>query len=148
MIGSIASGAIKTVKGVTSHIPKGTVGAGLNLYFGIEQYKDARKEGDSKLVSMAKSLGTFAMGEMMGLAYFPLMLAPLGVQLAGASATNKLNVVSGGYGQKGKFGSGYFDMSQAGYTMRQRSLNAIQQNGLNLNSALGNEARTYFRSST
>ena len=49
------------------------------------------------------------------------------------------------YLQRGKFGSGHFNMTEAGYTMRQRSLNAIRNNGLNLNSALGNEARQYFR---
>ena len=50
------------------------------------------------------------------------------------------------YRQKGKLGSGYFNMTDTGYTMRQRSLNAIRSNGLNTQSVLGNEARTYFRS--
>jgi hypothetical protein len=52
--------------------------------------------------------------------------------------------MSQAYNQRGKFGSGLFAMTQAGYTMRQRSLNAIRQNGINLNSALGNEARNFF----
>ena len=46
---------------------------------------------------------------------------------------------------RGKLGSGHFEMTEAGYTMRQRSLNAIRNNGINTQSALGNEARTYYR---
>ena len=52
--------------------------------------------------------------------------------------------MSQAYNQRGKFGSGLFRMTQAGYTMRQRSLNAIRQNRVNLDSALGNEARNFF----
>ena len=36
-------------------------------------------------------------------------------------------------------------MTESGYTMRQRSLNAIRSNGMNIQSALGNEARQYVR---
>ncbi len=61
---------------------------------------------------------------------------------------NTGDVMGRAYRQRGKIGSGYFAMTQAGYTMRQRSLNAIRQNGLNTQSVLGNEARTYFRASS
>lgn len=145
MIGAVASGAIKTVKAV---VPPGTTGAVLNGYFGVKDYKMAREQGNSKLMSLGKAVGTFAMGEMMGMAFLPMTLAPVAVQMLNVSAQHKMDAINKkGYEQRGKLGSGYFDMNQAGYTMRQRSLNAIQSNGLNLNSALGNEARTYYRSS-
>lgn len=69
-----------------------------------------------------------------------------GVQMLGAAQQNTAQKMSQAYSSKGKFGSGHFEMSEAGYTMRQRSLNAIRQNGLNTQSILGNEARTYYRS--
>ena len=47
----------------------------------------------------------------------------------------------------GRVGSGHFNMSQAGYTMRQRAMNQIRSNGQNINSVLGNEARNYLKSS-
>ena len=43
-------------------------------------------------------------------------------------------------------GSGRFDMSNAGYTMRQRSIEKMRSTGMNINSVLGNEARNYMRS--
>ena len=49
-----------------------------------------------------------------------------------------------GYNDVKGLGSGHFDMTEKGYTMRQRSLNAIRSNGANLNSAFGNEARNYY----
>lgn len=51
------------------------------------------------------------------------------------------------YTGSGRVGSGYFNMSGAGYTMRQRAMNQIRQNGQNINSVLGNEARNYLKSS-
>lgn len=75
-----------------------------------------------------------------------LALAPAIGQIAGVSMEQNTKVQSKALSQRGKIGSGYFNMSDSGYTMRQRSLNAIRSNGLNTQSVLGNEARTYFRS--
>lgn len=123
------------------------IGDAVNVYGGISDYKRARQQGNSQAMSVAKSVGTFAFYEMMG----PWGLAVAGVQVVGAlgSATTQhtTNEMKKAYGSVGKFGSGYFNMSNAGYTMRQRSLNAIRSNGLNTQSALGNEARTYYRGS-
>ena len=122
-------------------------GDAINIVAGVSDYKRARKQGDSRAVSVAKAIGTFAFYEFMG----PYGLALAGVQIAGsltsAYGQNSAKTMSQAYASKGKFGSGYFNMTEAGYTMRQRSLNAIRQNGLNTQSALGNEARTYFRGS-
>ena len=123
------------------------IGDVLNIVGGIADYKDARSQGDSRAISLAKSVGSFAFYEMLG----PWAIPVVGVQVAGAllpaTGEHTAKTMAKGYGQKGKFGSGYFDMTQAGYTMRQRSLNAIRSNGLNTQNALGNEARTYFRGS-
>ena len=84
---------------------------------------------------------------MLGMWMIPIGLAQgvgTGLLAAGehtAMAQNKF------YDKSGKFGSGYVNMTDAGYTMRQRSLNAIRANGLNMNSVFGNEARTYYTNS-
>lgn len=138
----------------------------LNGVFAVSDYKAAREQGDGVVKSAVKAGASFAWGEFfyggmssavtngltkvgLGAMSMPvtmgLMLAPAAAQLAGASIEQNSRVKKQFYSQKGKFGSGYFDMSQAGYTMRQRSLNAIHSNGLNTQSVLGNEARTYFR---
>lgn len=84
-------------------------------------------------------------------ASFAVTMAPAllqtGAQLSMAYMENTTRIMNNAYAQRGRFGSGHFDMTEAGYTMRQRSLNAIRQNGLNTQSVLGNEARTYYRSS-
>ena len=151
------------------------IGDGINVVMGVSDYKNAREQGNNRAVSVAKAAGSFAWGEMLfggvgsmiekgvataGLtggkalaatiggnlaftaAYMAVTVAP---QIASTAWQHNTQVMSKGYNSNGKFGSGYFDMTEAGYTMRQRSLNAIRQNGLNTQSALGNEARTYFR---
>ena len=144
------------------------IGDGINVIFGVSDYKHAREQGDNRAVSLAKAAGSFAWGEMLfggvnsaitkagltgGLAiganlvftaaYMGVTVAP---QIASTMWQHNTSMTAKGYSSKGKLGSGYFDMTEAGYTMRQRSLNAIRQNGLNTQSVLGNEARTYFRS--
>ena len=146
-----------------------------NAYFAISAYKHSREEGKGVAVSTAKAVGNMVWTEMYfstmnrgidnlintlpGIRKLPgigklgvqtaLMFVPTliggGIQAYGAIAEQNTKVMEQGYAQKGKFGSGYFDMSEAGYTMRQRSLNAIRSNGLNTQSVFGNEARTYFR---
>jgi hypothetical protein len=151
------------------------IGDAFNVISGISDYKDAREEGNSKAMSVAKAAGSFVWGEMVfggasaaiekGLAKTALsagtktalgIAGNVGFMLAYTAVTGGAQVMSIAgqhtastmgqqYRNKGKLGSGYFNMTEAGYTMRQRSLNAIRQNGLNTQSALGNEARTYYR---
>lgn len=146
-------------------------GDALNIVFGASDYKAAREEGNSKAVSVGKAAASFAWGEFyygglnnlvgkavkgIGLKGVAGGIATMGTTmvLSALSSTGQLVYAMGehttknmeqGYGQRGRLGSGYFNMSEAGYTMRQRSLNAIRSNGLNTQSVLGNEARTYFR---
>ena len=142
---NMAAGLIKTA---IQKVGKGAlVGDAINVIGGYADYKAARGQGDSRALSIAKAAGSFAFYEMLG----PWGFAVAGVQMAGALGgavvQNTTEKMKQAYGSKGKFGSGYFDMTEAGYTMRQRSLNAIRSNGLNTHSALGNEARTYYRGS-
>ena len=74
-------------------------------------------------------------------------MIPAVIQGVGAAGEYTTQQMGQGYNHRGGFGSGYFNMTEAGYTMRQRSLNAIRSNGLNTQSVLGNEARTYYRGS-
>lgn len=167
MAGGIVKSAINGVKATGLN-----VGDGLNLAFGVVDYKAAKEEGNSKSVSVAKAVGSFAWGEFfygginrtvssavgkMGLGTvasgiltagttIALTMLPTAVQLAQAAGEHTTRTMTGAYAQHGRLGSGHFNMSEAGYTMRQRSLNAIRSNGLNTQSVLGNEARTYFRS--
>ena len=148
-------------------------GDAMNVGFAVSDYKGAKNEGNSKAVSVAKAAGSFAWGEfyyggisrvvgkgietigIKGLAAGALNMAgtmaitmiPAVIQGVGAAGEHTTQQMGQGYNHRGSFGSGYFNMTEAGYTMRQRSLNAIRSNGLNTQSVLGNEARTYYRSS-
>ena len=141
-VGSVVKAGIQKV-GVGA-----LVGDAFNVIGGVSDYKQARQQGDSKAVSIAKAVGSFAFYEMLGPWAIPLTAVQVGGTLASSYGQHSAKIMTkGGYGSKGKLGSGHFDMTQAGYTMRQRSINAIRSNGLNTQSVLGNEARTYFRGS-
>lgn len=163
-----------TLQGLnTGNLVSGLVGDVVNVGMFISDYKTARKQGNSNAVSIAKGLGSFAWGEFfyaglgttmgnvvskirlkglaagtltMGLTIGASLLAG-SAQVVSAMGQHTTQKMGQAYNLKGKFGSGYFNMTEAGYTMRQRSLNAIRSNGLNTQSVLGNEARTYFRGS-
>lgn len=122
----------------------GLIGDAMNLGIGISDYKNARQEGNSKAVSLAKAVGSFAIGEMMGVAGLGVVGVQLGAQWMAAAGQHNARVASQTYSQAGALGSGSFNMSEAGYTMRQRSINAISNSRMAVNSVLGNEARTYY----
>ena len=168
MAGGLVKTALSGVKATGLN-----AGDALNVVFGISDYKGARQEGNSKATSVAKAVGSFAWGEFFyggvnrvvgnavakagikGIAAGALTMGATigltalttGVELMQISSEHTTKTMGNAYNQRGRFGSGYFEMSEAGYTMRQRSLNAIHRNGLNTQSVLGNEARTYFRGS-
>ena len=129
----------------------------INGVVGVSDYKEARRQGDSKGKAVVKAAASFAWGEilyggMTAVLGTPLtmgaMMLPAAASLISAASEHGSKARAQAWSKKGQLGSGYFNMSEAGYTMRQRSLNAIQSNRLNTQSVLGNEARTYFRSST
>lgn len=116
--------------------------------FAVMDAKASVKEGDTPLVAVTKGVGSQVFYEALG----PWGFAVAGAQIVGGAAIaggqRQMEVQERNFEHKGQLGSGVFDMNEKGYTMRQRSLNAIQSNGLNLQSTLGNEARTYYRSNT
>lgn len=134
------------INGAKSLLPQtgALFGDAMNIYGAASDYKMARQKGSSRAGSIAKAAGTFVIGEMLGAWAAPVFLAPVLAQGISGKLQHNAEVMSGGYAQAGKFGSGSFNMTEAGYTMRQRSLNAIRQNGSNAGSVLGNEARTYY----
>lgn len=121
------------------------IGDAMNLAGGVMDYSTARKEGNSKAVSVAKAIGTFAFYEALGPWAIPFTLVQAGGSIISATGQHTAREMGKAYNSAGKFGSGHFNMTEAGYTMRQRSINAIRSNGMNIQSALGNEARQYVR---
>lgn len=167
-VGGLVSKGLQTVKATGFNL-----GDAMNIGFAYSDYKGAREQGDSRGKSAIKAAGSFAWGEfyyggvsrvagkavakmgVKGLAAGALTMGatiaitaiPAVVQGLNAAGQHTTQQMGKGYANKGSFGSGHFNMTDAGYTMRQRSLNAIRSNGLNTQSVLGNEARTYFRGS-
>ena len=167
-VANVASKGLQMVKSTGLNI-----GDAMNVGFAYSDYKGARNEGNSRVVSAAKAATSFAWGEfyygginkvlgkgieklgVKGLAAgalnmvgtMAITMIPAVIQGVGAAGEHTTQQMRQGYNHRGSFGSGYFNMTDAGYTMRQRSLNAIRSNGLNTQSVLGNEARTYYRGS-
>lgn len=134
----------------------GFIGDAFNVVSAAGTMKASQEEGDHIAVSAAKGAIDFAAGEMFyGAMANGGLLKGLGGSLAMTGITIGANLIAQhmentgqkiGQGTEGlkNIGSGHFDMTSAGYTMRQRSLNAIRSNGANINSAFGNEARNYY----
>ena len=168
-VANVASKGLQMVKSTGL-----SIGDAINVGFAYSDYKGARNEGNSRAVSAAKAVTSFAWGEfyyggvskvvgkgieklgVKGLAAagalnmagtIAITMIPAVIQGVGAAGEYTTQQMGQGYANRGRFGSGYFNMTEAGYTMRQRSLNAIRSNGLNTQSVLGNEARTYYRGS-
>jgi hypothetical protein len=110
-------------------------------------YKDSREQGHGVGYSVGKAALEYAFYEMLS---GPMALAFLAkdVGLAALEVTNAIgreNTRISSKAYKSNFG-GSFHSSQNAATMRQRGIQAIQNNGLNARSVLGSEARSYFRS--
>lgn len=138
-------------------VAMGFVGDAFNVWSATSTMKASQEEGDHIAVSVAKGATDFVIGEMFygGMASELGMAGSIGggLAMAGLSVATNLaakhmeqtaETMGKGYESVKGLGSGHFDMTEAGYTMRQRSLNAIRSNGANINSAFGNEARNYY----
>lgn len=108
----------------------------------------SRKQGDSVPVTVAKvgldiGINALLQGWPANLAYMGLTIGyDMMLQTSKQNAELQKQMK---YTGSGRVGSGYFNMSSAGYTMRQRAINQLRQNGQNVNSVLGNEARNYVK---
>lgn len=145
-----------TVKGMAGKVlgtnPGAVIGNVVNVAGAAYTFNDSRSQGDSVGVSVAKTGADFAFGELMSgfglkgmLAYAAITTGyELSLGMAKANAESQGRMAGTG---SGRMGSGYFNMSGAGYTMRQRGMNQIRSNGQNVQSVLGNEARNYLHAS-
>ena len=118
--------------------------------------KVSQEEGDHIAVTAAKGAVDFVVSEAFygamangGLAKglgggLAMAGITVGANLTAQHMTNTGQTLGKGSEAVKGIGSGHFDMTSAGYTMRQRSLNAIRSNGANINSAFGNEARNFY----
>lgn len=136
----------------------GFVGDAFNVYSGVTTFNASIDQGDHPAIATGKALIDFGFSEMLygGLNATGVGLAgSLGFGLAVAAGSAAIDLGMKAMENTGKslgegsdrlkgLGSGHVNMTQAGYTMRQRSLNAIRSNGANINSAFGNEARNYY----
>jgi ABC-type xylose transport system permease subunit len=113
-------------------------------------YIHARKQGESVPSAATQTFSTIAISSLIPtltgqLAYMGVTIGyDMVMQNAKANAeiSKELKYIGSGY----VGGSGHFNMSNAGYTMRQRSIEKMRSTGMNINSVLGNEARNYIRS--
>ena len=124
---------------------------GVDILMTAGTYVGARKEGDSIPSAIGQTFSSTAVSALIPT--LPGQLAYMGLTAgydivmqsaqANAEASKDLKYIGSGY----VGGSGHFNMSNAGYTMRQRSVEKMRSTGMNINSVLGNEARNYIRSS-
>lgn len=126
-------------------------GTGLEMLFGtVGTTAGSKQQGDSFAVTAAKVgidfIASAYLGPIGSIAYFGATMGyDMMLQTSKQNAELQKQMKYTGSGRVG--GSGHFNMSGAGYTMRQRAINQIRQNGQNINSVLGNEARNYLKSS-
>lgn len=123
---------------------------GVDILLTGKTYLDARKQGDSVPSAVGQTFTTTAISSLIPtmsgqLAYMAITAGYdmfLQTGKANAEVSKDLKYIGSGYAG----GSGKFNMSNAGYTMRQRSIEKMRSTGMNINSVLGNEARNYMRS--
>lgn len=126
------------------------IGTGLEIGLGtVGTAISSRQQGDNLAVTAAKVGVDFITGAYLGpigsIAYFGATMG-YDMMLQGAKQNAEFQKQMK-YTGSGRIGSGYFNMSGAGYTMRQRAINQLRANGQNVSSVLGNEARNYLKSS-
>lgn len=111
------------------------------------QYSTSRKQGKNILSSVGSAgLDYITYSNLMGPLGWFLMGGQAAVGLfKGANEVGKTNAKVTAGSLRHNFGGNFQDSNNA-YTMRQRGIQAIQNNGLNARSVLGSEARQYFRS--
>ena len=130
---------LNAVAGTAMEVGLGTVGT----------IKGSRQQGDNLAVTVAKTGIDFIASAYLGpfgtIAYYGATAGyDMFIQSSKQNAEYQKQMK---YTGSGRVGSGSFNMSGAGYTMRQRAINQLRANGQNVNSVLGNEARNYLKSS-
>lgn len=125
------------------------IGTAMEVGLGtIGTISSSKKQGDNIAVTAAKTgmdfLASAYLGPIGSLAYFGVT-AGYDMMLQTSKQNAELQKQMK-YTGSGRIGSGSFNMSGAGYTMRQRAINQLRTNGQNVQGVLGNEARNYVKS--
>lgn len=125
--------------------------AGFDVALTAGTYIGARQGGASVGKALGETFSTTAISSLIPTFKGQLLYGAITggyemmLQTAQANAEMGKDLKYTGSGYVG--GSGYFNMSNAGYTMRQRSIEKMRSTGMNINSVLGNEARNYINGS-
>ena len=125
-----------------------TIGIGLSAWTGISEYKNSRNEGNGVVKSGAKAVGSFAISEALGPAYFPIMLAKSAPKLAVSAVTGlqQMTRQMNSYQRIQTFGDAQFQDTQQIATMRQAGMELAKMSQYNLQQAImGNEAQYMHR---
>ena len=125
-----------------------TVGIGLSAWTGISEYKNSRNEGNGVVKSGVKAVGSFAISEALGPAYFPIMLAKSAPKLAVSAVTGlqQMTRQMNSYQRIQTFGDAQFQDTQQIATMRQAGMELAKMSQYNLQQAImGNEAQYMHR---
>ena len=127
---------------------KRSIGIGLNAFFAISDYKNAREEGKGVIAAVGKSAGLFIAGEALGGAMFPVMLASAAPKAAVSlmegmqKMTRQMNSVQ----RIQTFGEAHFQDTNQLATMRQAGMELAKMSQYNLQqSVMGNEAQYMHR---
>lgn len=154
-MGEMVNKTISKAGGVLQ-VVGGFVGDAFNVTSSVAVFSNSQNEGDHIAVSVAKGAIDFGINEAFYGAMFEggmikglvgtagMMAVTTGANLVAKKFEHNAEVIGQGTEGLKNIGSGHFNMTSAGYTMRQRSLNAIRSNGANINSAFGNEARNFY----
>lgn len=127
---------------------KRSIGIGLNAFFAVSDYKNAREEGKGVIAAAGKSAGLFIAGEALGGAMFPVMLASAAPKVAVSAMegmqkmTRQMNSVQ----RIQTFGEAHFQDTNQLATMRQAGMELAKMSQYNLQqSVMGNEAQYMHR---
>jgi hypothetical protein len=137
---SIISSVLKTGK-------SSLIGGAATVGFGYMDYRSRVNEGENRSSAAVKAIASNALWAIPGMGWI------MAGQMASEMTPALINgFASGGQQQaqrqsrayRANFG-GYYRDSQGAYTMRQRGVQAIENNRMNTRSVLGSEARTLVR---
>lgn len=128
--------------------PMTALSIGINTAFGISDYKDARRNGASRVGAAAKAASTFAVGEVLGLWMLPATLLPMVPQAAvGAiEGIGKMQRQMNYDARRVPFNNATFNDYNQAFTMRQAGMQLAQNSQYNLQQSLmGNEAAYLYK---
>jgi hypothetical protein len=135
------------MKGIKQIGIMNTITGGMAVGIGYSDYRQRVNEGESSGSAFAKSAAEQALWFVPGggIIMTAKMVADVLPEVAGGiAAGGRAQASKQSQAYRSNFGGNYVDTQNA-YTMRQRGVQAIEQNRMNTRSVMGSEARTLFR---